>query len=80
MSLFDTLVKRRPYRYALCVHDGIVRGIWRVTGWDDNEDWGRGRRALVGEPAEELWPTYVGGDVSDLLPPQGGQLPFTPVL
>lgn len=25
-------MKRRNYQYALCVHDGIVRGIWRVTG------------------------------------------------
>lgn len=74
-------MKRRPYKYAMCVHDGIVRGVWRVTGWDENQDyWGAGRRALEGEPAEDLWQLYVGGHVGHLLPPHGGQLPFTPIL
>jgi hypothetical protein len=74
-------MRRRDYRYAMCVHDGIVRGVWRVTGWDEDEEhWGRGRRGLIGEPAEDLWPLYVGRYVGHLLPPKGGQLPFTPLL
>jgi hypothetical protein len=72
-------MQRRTYRHAFCVHDGIVRGVWRVTGWDDEaSDWSpRGRRALLGEPAEDLWPVYVGSYVGHYLPPQGGRIPFT---
>lgn len=71
-------IRRRDYRYAFCVHDGIIRGVWRVTGWDDSETrWGKGRRALEGEPAHDLWSVYHGGDVRHLLPPRGAQAPFT---
>jgi hypothetical protein len=74
-------MRRRDYRHALCVHGGIVRGVWRVSGWDPQSDWSTGkRRALVGEPAEELWSTYVGGWVGHYLPTQGGQVPFTVLL
>lgn len=70
--------KRRPYKYAFCVHDGIVRGIWRITGWDPSEErWGVGRRGLDGEPALDRWGEYVGRYVGHLLPTRGGQLPFT---
>lgn len=71
-------MRRRDYKYALCVHAKIVRGIWRVSGWDPNSDWAPNkRRALVGVPAEDLWPTYVGGWVGDYLPSKGDQNPFT---
>ncbi len=71
-------MRRHDYVLAFCVHDAIVRGVWRVTGWDEDEShWGRGRRALLGEPAEDLWPRYLGGYVGHLLPARGGQLPFT---
>lgn len=74
-------MRTRPYRYAFCVHEGIVRGVWRVTGWDYSEKtWGKGRRALEGEPAADLWPTYVGRHVGHLLPPKGAQVPFTVLL
>ena len=74
-------MRRRDYRYAFCVHAGIVRGVWRVTGWDPQSDWTpKKRRALVGHPAEELWSTHVGGWVGHLLPAQGGQVPFTVLL
>lgn len=74
-------MRRRDYRYAFCVHTGIIRGVWRVTGWDPASDWApKKRRALVGEPAPELWPSYVGGWVGHLLPAKGGQLPFTVLL
>ena len=72
---------RRDYRFAFCVHAGIIRGVWRVTGWDPDSDWApKQRRALIGHPAEELWPTHVGGWVGHLLPAQGGQVPFTVLL
>ena len=62
-------MRRRDYRYAFCVHAGIVRGVWRVTGWDPESDWSSGgRRALVGEPATDLWSTHVGGWVGEYLP------------
>lgn len=71
-------MRRRDFVLAFCVHDAIIRGVWRVTGWDEDEShWGKGRRALLGEPAEDLWPRYLGGYVGDLLPRRGGQLPFT---
>ena len=71
-------MRRRDYRTAFCVHGGIVRGVWRVSGWDPDSDWRPGkRRALVGQPAEDLWPSYVGGWVGHLLPAKGGQVPFT---
>jgi hypothetical protein len=70
--------RRRPYKYALCVHNGITRGIWRVTGWDpDERRWGKGRRGLEGEPALDLWDEYVGRHVGHYLPAQGGQIPYT---
>ena len=41
-------MRRRDYRTAFCVHGGIVRGVWRVSGWDPDSDWRPGkRRALV---------------------------------
>lgn len=62
----------------LCVHNGITRGIWRVTGWDPDEGkWGIGRRGLEGEPALDLWDEYLGRDASEYLPAQGGQIPYT---
>jgi len=71
-------MQKREYQYAFCVHAGIVRGVWRVTGWDADSNWSSGkRRALVGEPAADLWVTYVGGWVGHLLPARGGQIPFT---
>jgi hypothetical protein len=74
-------MKRRDYRFAFCVHEGIIRGVFRVTGWDADESrWGKGRRGFEGEPALDLWSRYVGGDVRHLLPARGGQLPFTPIL
>lgn len=74
-------MRRRNYKYALCVHAGIVRGIWRVSGWDADSNWAsKKRRALVGTPAEDLWPTYVGGWVGGYLPSKGGQTPFTVLL
>ena len=70
--------KQRAYKFAFCVHGGITRGIWRVTGWDpDGQRWGSGRRGLIGEPAEDLWAEFVGRDVRTYLPAQGGQLPYT---
>lgn len=70
--------KYRPYEYAFCVHNGITRGIWRVTGWDPDEGrWGVGRRGLEGQPALDLWDEYVGRHVGHYLPAQGGQIPFT---
>lgn len=70
--------KRRPYKFAFCVHDAIVRGVWRVTDWDpDEERWGAGRRGLEGEPALDLWDEYVGRHVGSYLPRRGGQLPYT---
>jgi hypothetical protein len=45
-----TFRRRDDYKYAFCVHEGIVRGVWRITGWDeDDSHWGKGRRALLGE-------------------------------
>lgn len=75
-------IRRRTYKYAFCVHGAIVRGVWEVTGWDErNCDWNPGgRRALAGKPAEDLWPTYVGGYVGKYLPTRGGQIPFTILL
>ena len=70
--------KHRPYKYAFCVHDGITRGIWRVTGWDpDEKRWGKGRRGLEGKPALDLWDEYVGRHVGGYLPARGGQLPYS---
>jgi hypothetical protein len=52
-----------------------------VTGWDPRSDWQPGkRRALLGEPADDLWSSYVGGSVGHLLPAKGGQVPFTVLL
>jgi len=67
------------YKYAFCVHDGIVRGVWQITGWDENEEhWGKGRRGLVGEQADDtIWKRYVGKHVGHYLPARGGQLPYT---
>jgi hypothetical protein len=72
-------IGRRDYKSVFCVHGGIIRGVWRVTGWDEKRsDWSpQGRRTFLGEPAEDLWSTYVGGYVGDYLPARGGQLPFT---
>lgn len=74
-------IRFRDYKYVFCVHDAIVRGVWRVTGWDPDETrWGRGRRAFLGEPAEDLWQKFHGGHVGHLLPPKGAQTAFTLLL
>jgi hypothetical protein len=74
-------MRRRDYRYAFCVHGAIIRGVWEVRGWDPESNWApKKRRALLGEPAADLWPTYVGGWVGHLLPAPGGQMPFTVLL
>jgi hypothetical protein len=74
-------MRRRDYSTAFCVHGGIIRGVWWVTGWDPRSDWQPGkRRALLGEPADDLWSSYVGGSVGHLLPAKGGQVPFTVLL
>lgn len=72
-------IKRRDdYKYAFCVHAGIVRGVWRITGWDPQSDWKpKQRRGFLGEPAWDLWETHVGGHVGQYLPPHGAQTPFT---
>lgn len=75
-------IRHRPddyYRYAFCVHDAVVQGVWKITGWDpEASDWTpRQRRGFLGEPAWDLWATYVGGYVGEYLPSQGGQSPFT---
>jgi hypothetical protein len=74
-------VRRRPYKYVFCVHDAIIRGVWRVTSWEAESDWApNGRRGFEGEPAAELWEHYVGGHVGQYLPSHGGQIPFTVLL
>ena len=65
-------MRRRDYKYALCVHAGIVRGIWRVSGWDPDSNWAprSGAVSLVSQ-LRIFWSTYVGGWVGGYLPAKG---------
>jgi hypothetical protein len=64
---------RHDAEYALAVHKGIIRGIYRITGWEKAvapyscpED--KGRFAFIGEIADqELIDQYLYGDISDYI-------------
>jgi hypothetical protein len=43
-------MRRRDYRYAFCVHGGIIRGVWRVTGWDPDSDLAPGQATRAARP------------------------------
>ena len=74
-------LRKRDYKYAFCVHDGIIRGVWEINGWETTSNWAPGgRRGFEGEPARDLWQHYVGGLVARYLPAKGGQIPFTVLL
>ena len=63
---------RHDAEYALAVHKGIVRGIYRITDWEDAvapygcpED--EGRVAFIGEETSELDEYYLHRDISDYI-------------
>ncbi len=74
-------MKQRAYKFVFCVHDGIIRGVWSVDGWDLDPNITPGRRGLALAPTDEaMSANYLGGSVVHLLPLKGGQNPITVLL
>lgn len=74
--------RRKKAEYAMAVHGGVVRAVYRIEGWikPTPEDIAgdpvrEGRHGFVGQADEEMEQRYLFSDVTEWLP-QGAQNPI----
>lgn len=75
--------RRSRADYAMAVHGGVVRAVYRIDGWieptesDIAEEANRvGRFGFIGHRDEEMEKRYVFADVTAYLPARGGRNPI----
>ena len=75
--------RRLKADYAMAVHDGVVRAVYKIDGWvkPTEEDIAEapnrvGRQGFVGHVDPEMEERYLFADVTSLLPQQGGRNPI----